>query len=450
MPTTKKIAALILAASTLLASTTTAHPVQYASSASSLDKRQQRIPVRVPGQPGPIMVEVPPEIARQIPAQIPQNGEVVVDIPPEVAAQIRDQVIRQSQSGGQAPAPAPAPVSAPAPRPAPAPAPTPAPAPAPAPRPAPAPAPVPVPASAPAPAPVASSGSPFQDQTLSEHNRFRAIKNVPPVSWNNTIAAIAQSYAEELAATNRFEHSRRRGLGENLYSATGFPPETIGQSAVQSWAEERAAYERAGEPPVCGPEVNFGDVGHWTQMIWKDTTQIGCGVGANGRTRVVVCNYAPAVLVPSSSNDVKRRRASSEVYWKLDGKEGSDIASSVRYRDSSLELLPVGSQPIYETYEVLPVLLLMVTLNCMDRAAASASGATFSACLKAIVLGKSPPSGSIRSICKGGSGRTHIKEGSQVKVVDIIRQKTHENDLKDVYGERSPKKQGADSLRVVC
>ncbi|KAF6026089.1 CRISP3 [Bugula neritina] len=36
-------------------------------------------------------------------------------------------------------------------------------------------------------------------------------------------------------------------------------------------------------------------VGHYTQMVWAETTRIGCGVQTcNGSTPFYVCNYGPS------------------------------------------------------------------------------------------------------------------------------------------------------------
>lgn len=110
----------------------------------------------------------------------------------------------------------------------------------------------------------------------------------PPLTWSNELAADAQAYAEKLARTQSFQHATCDD-GENLYwySATTAHP---GEDASLSWLEERDAY-RHGR----GWHRNFSEVGHYTQMIWKDTKQVGIGtaVASDGST-YVVARYHPA------------------------------------------------------------------------------------------------------------------------------------------------------------
>ncbi|MDH5786523.1 MAG: CAP domain-containing protein [Chromatiales bacterium] len=125
---------------------------------------------------------------------------------------------------------------------------------------------------------------------------------LPAVSWNAELAAVAQAYAE----TCTFEHNKNRStefstmsgekryVGENLYMTTsnGASP----YDAVASWASEAANYHyrsnRCDSGEVCG---------HYTQVVWRSSVEIGCGVkscnrvsgGGFGRGTIVVCNYAP-------------------------------------------------------------------------------------------------------------------------------------------------------------
>ena len=123
---------------------------------------------------------------------------------------------------------------------------------------------------------------------LRVHNSARAAVGVPPLRWDDALAASALECARSLAASGQFAHCR---LGENLWmGATGrFSP----TSMAERWAEERRFFQ-----PGLFPEVStsgrWQDVGHYTQMVWRSTTALGCGAaaGADGRTRLV-CHYAP-------------------------------------------------------------------------------------------------------------------------------------------------------------
>ncbi|KAJ3089251.1 hypothetical protein HK102_006835 [Quaeritorhiza haematococci] len=150
------------------------------------------------------------------------------------------------------------------------------------------------------PNPSTSTSSPIDSEALAAHNQYRSSKGVPALSWSADLASGAQAYASQLASTGTFQHSQDAGLkvGENLFKSWssgefggGRGGGNAGVEAVEAWASERNEYETAGEPPVCSGGV--GTVGHWTQMIWRDTREVGCGVGESGGTTVVVCRYSP-------------------------------------------------------------------------------------------------------------------------------------------------------------
>src|SRR5215213_9289502 len=63
----------------------------------------------------------------------------------------------------------------------------------------------------------------FPGRVLAAHNRERAAMGVPPLVWDNDLGTGAAAWAQQLALTNRFEHSdrkARRGIGENLWTGT--------------------------------------------------------------------------------------------------------------------------------------------------------------------------------------------------------------------------------------
>ncbi|PSN19200.1 hypothetical protein C7271_08540 [filamentous cyanobacterium CCP5] len=136
-------------------------------------------------------------------------------------------------------------------------------------------------------------------QILAAHNQARQAVGVPDLAWSGRLATSAQTWADRLLAENRFEHSppslRANGwIGENLAtrrsSAPGgslFTP----RRAVQGWVDERADYDYASNS--CTPGKMCG---HYRQMVWSTTTEVGCGVARDGHDRreVWVCHYSPA------------------------------------------------------------------------------------------------------------------------------------------------------------
>lgn len=123
-------------------------------------------------------------------------------------------------------------------------------------------------------------------ELLDAHNRYRAEVGVPPLAWSAEIAASAQAWADEQAATGRWQHSRGR-YGENLWMGTaGAFSQT---QMVQSWGDEKQHFVYGTMPDV----TTGGVVGHYTQMVWRNSTQVGCGLAGNADVEYLVCQYDP-------------------------------------------------------------------------------------------------------------------------------------------------------------
>ena len=56
----------------------------------------------------------------------------------------------------------------------------------------------------------------YQATCLSEHNRYRAMHHAPPLKTNIELQKSALAFAQNLAATEVFKHSGKKGVGENL------------------------------------------------------------------------------------------------------------------------------------------------------------------------------------------------------------------------------------------
>ena len=122
------------------------------------------------------------------------------------------------------------------------------------------------------------------------HNQVRravdTATQIPDLVWSPAVAEVAQWYADELASAGcPLQHSDS-DYGENLFWGSGsYTPEEV----VGAWAEEIACFTYTTFPESCGCTC-----GHYTQIVWRDTTELGCGIGAcPGGGEVWVCNYDP-------------------------------------------------------------------------------------------------------------------------------------------------------------
>jgi len=135
-----------------------------------------------------------------------------------------------------------------------------------------------------------ASPAPMSDSDiLATHNAYRIAVGEDPLVWSTELASYAQDWANYLVANNLFEHSY--GLyGENL--AAG--PLTDSQ-LVDLWGAEKQ-YFKCGTFPDVSTTGNWRDVGHYTQMIWPDTEECGCGIASSSTypySKVLVCEYNP-------------------------------------------------------------------------------------------------------------------------------------------------------------
>merc|ERR1712154_249041 len=128
----------------------------------------------------------------------------------------------------------------------------------------------------------------FRQDSLAAHNVYRAKHGVPDLKLNNELNALAQEWADYLIANNAFEHRPNTKYGENIFQSGGKAAQDQAQGAVDMWYSEIKDYTLGTEPSQGGPVT-----GHFTQVVWKGSTEVGVGVGQKGST-VVVANYSPA------------------------------------------------------------------------------------------------------------------------------------------------------------
>ncbi|MBN8840759.1 MAG: SCP-like extracellular [Sphingomonadales bacterium] len=134
----------------------------------------------------------------------------------------------------------------------------------------------------------------FADRVLGRHNRERVAMGIAPLQWDPMLAASAQDWANYLARSGRFEHAPERAFdpqGENLWAGTrgAFSLEHM----VDAWIREKR-YFTPGVFPNNSTTGRVEDIGHYTQLMWRDSGEVGCAI-ARGRVEdVLVCRYSDA------------------------------------------------------------------------------------------------------------------------------------------------------------
>lgn len=119
---------------------------------------------------------------------------------------------------------------------------------------------------------------------LLAHNRVRAAHCAPDLTWSFELTRVAQTWADHLRERGcGLEHSRTR-YGENL--AAGSAGLLDANRTTEMWYREVDLYDFA------RPGFSMR-TGHFTQVVWRATTQLGCAVASCGDLDVVVCNYDP-------------------------------------------------------------------------------------------------------------------------------------------------------------
>jgi pathogenesis-related protein 1 len=143
-----------------------------------------------------------------------------------------------------------------------------------------------------APGPVGATGSGMTAQevkdVLDAHTQARAAVGVGPLKWSNDVAKVAQDWADHLAETGQLEHRQPRKYGENV----AFNSTLV--AGIDAWAAEKSRFA----PGTLIDNANYLSFGHYTQMVWRDSTEIGVGkavikTGPYKGILAIVGNYNP-------------------------------------------------------------------------------------------------------------------------------------------------------------
>uniref|UniRef100_A0A0E0LGY8 SCP domain-containing protein n=1 Tax=Oryza punctata TaxID=4537 RepID=A0A0E0LGY8_ORYPU len=159
------------------------------------------------------------------------------------------------------------------------------------------------------------------------HNAARSDIGVGAVTWDDTVAAYAESYAEQRRGDCALQHSDSGGkYGENIFWGPAGGDWTAASVEIRSYAEQRrgdCALQHSDSGGKYGENIFWGSAGgdwtaerrgvwydhgsnscsapadqscgHYTQVVWRDSTAIGCArvVCDNNLGVFITCNYSP-------------------------------------------------------------------------------------------------------------------------------------------------------------
>ena len=130
----------------------------------------------------------------------------------------------------------------------------------------------------------------FISEMVKLHNELRIKHDSPPLNENEELNNMASSYAKSLANNqekNNCEYNvyKEEILGENIFITDYKKPKDIFKNIMK----EKDEYD-------FDKNKYSNSSAHFTQAIWKDTTDIGCGFWADkaSKKNFIVLLYYPA------------------------------------------------------------------------------------------------------------------------------------------------------------
>ncbi|XP_060667192.1 basic form of pathogenesis-related protein 1-like [Ziziphus jujuba] len=129
--------------------------------------------------------------------------------------------------------------------------------------------------------------NPNQD-FVDAHSATQAEVGVGPITWNWTVVAYAQNYANQKIENCKMEHSGGP-YGKNLVEGNG---SMTGEEAVKFWVTKKL--EKDYRTNSCVGDESL----YYTQVVWRKSVHLGCARvkchnGWMYSWMFVICNYDP-------------------------------------------------------------------------------------------------------------------------------------------------------------
>ncbi|XP_026484738.1 peptidase inhibitor 16-like isoform X1 [Vanessa tameamea] len=175
-----------------------------------------------------------------------------------------------------------------------------------------------------------SKSNDFENEALEIHNEYRREHGVPPLVLNKDICKISQKWAEELAKNDKMAYSVNQTYGESVYC--GWSPDSNtkikAKDCVDRWYNEINDFSFGKEPDVL-------NCGHFTQIVWRSTKELGIGnaKSKSGKLYVVANYYPPGNYAGQFMKNIPPPGA-------FQFRSSSSYSSSISPRESNNNLAP--------------------------------------------------------------------------------------------------------------
>jgi len=131
----------------------------------------------------------------------------------------------------------------------------------------------------------------FERECMNQHNLKRPLHSAGPLTWSEECAEHARKWVQHLVEIDTLAHDNESGMGENCGY---FQSSNVSSKSDSEWAInvsnmwygeiEKYDFDKSGYQ---------SQTGHFTQMIWKSTTKMGCAIAKKGTKVYIVANYYP-------------------------------------------------------------------------------------------------------------------------------------------------------------
>jgi len=126
----------------------------------------------------------------------------------------------------------------------------------------------------------------YKTDAINYHNYWRQRHGAQPLTWSDDLA----NYAAGNTGSCQMQHTGGP-YGENLAMGTSLDA----HEGIQMWYDEGKDWQ-----PGMGFQENTG---HYTQVIWKGSQQIGCYLQNCGDQNYLMCEYSPPGNVDGGYDD---------------------------------------------------------------------------------------------------------------------------------------------------